>query len=746
MANASGATGVIAIGEQAAMSATSASTGIFIGQRAGRGGTSTSHYGTTNTIAIGNNSFFSGTNIINCIAIGTDAAKFQHIASDTINIGREAGYAISGHGHGGHHANTMQGINIGYQAGSYPTINHLYYPYANGAEYGQAQGVINIGRQAGKLNTNPDDINIGAAAGFNGRWKPFSGSGYNVNIGYSAGCFATSGKDNVRLGSHAGYSAMMASHSIAIGAESLYSGANATYGIAMGRGSSQYFIGGDIGNTNADAPLALGHYSNQFKTGETQNTYIGNYAGRGGSIANITPQTGQHAGDYKESQYQVGVGNGALQGTGGQTWNSDYVVAIGYRAGYVGLGNSENTTLIGAEAGGSVSSFGGGKTTAIGYKAAYAATSSKESIFVGNQAGHSASRQDNSIYIGMDSGYFDSNGSYNTHLGHQAAYNANSNSFSISMGLYSMYDNRGAQAAIFIGEYAGYSGTQMNSTTAIGSRAGYSGRSDYNSTFIGESAGRVAGWQAAGNTTRGYNVAVGTSALDRVTGATHCVAVGPNAAESAGNPWQGYVTQGNIPQDYNIYVGAQTAQWSRSSEHNIGIGYSTMSSARTANENIAIGRNSTFYGSMKAGATGAGGGRNIAIGKNSFYSGTTAEDSISIGASASYLGGGSYNIALGNYSLTTATGSTGSDHMLHDSNISIGNKAAQFMLSGTSNIFIGRGAGSVPDEVSADSFREGANNIYVGTFTQPGVGNASGANAKGFANHRENSYRSHYSR
>ena len=737
MANASGATGVIAIGEQAAMSATNANTGIFIGQRAGRSGNTT-----TNSIAIGNNTFFSGTNIINCIAIGTDAAKFQHIASDTINIGREAGMSISGSGHGGHHSNTMQSINIGFQAGSTPGINQTHFPYPNGAKFGQAKGIINIGRLSGKHNTNTDDINIGASAGSFGRWKTGSGSGWNINVGYQAGAYGTSGKDNVRIGSDAGYSGMNASHSIAIGSESLYSGSNASYAIAMGRGTSYNFIGGTIGGMDADAPLAIGHYSNQFKTGETQNTYIGHYAGRGGtSVADITPQTGEIVSTYKESTKQVAIGFKALEGVGGATYKSDSVVAIGYKAGLLGLSNSLGQILIGHEAGAATSTFNGGYGIGIGFAAAYQATNSKESTFIGTYAGYGASNQKNGVYIGYGAGRNDKGGQWNTHIGDYVAYDATNNISMSSLGQLSNRFTSNSEYGTSIGMRAGYSGFNMNYTTSVGTRAGYSGRSDFRSTFIGAYAGLSAGWQDTTNTTRGYNVAVGYTTMQDVTGGTHNVAIGNATMYEAGKPWGGVnntsQSKANIAQSYNTYIGNQTAQYTRSSEYNIGIGHFAMRSGHCASENIAIGRLAAYRGSMKSGTAGGGDGRNISIGKESFYSGTSAEDAIAIGSSASYLGGGSYNVALGRNSLKAATGTTNANHMLHDSNIAVGNNAALFMYSGTSNIFIGRGAGNDIDELASLCFRSGSNNIYIGTYAAPGIGNASGSNDLGIANHRE---------
>lgn len=178
--------------------------------------------------------------------------------------------------------------------------------------------------------------------------------------------------------------------------------------------------------------------------------------------------------------------------------------------------------------------------------------------------------------------------------------------------------------------------------TAIGTEAGYSMTTGMRNVYVGRQAGYL-------HNTQNGNVALGSSALYHAKGNDH-IAIGDSA-----------------------YFGAASGT---ASTGNIAIGKRALASATTAASNIAIGR--VALGNITTGSS------NTIIGHNA-YAGNSAtnggQHNIALGTNAMFsANGGSFNIAMNNFSLRYNTG---------DHNIALGSASLWENTTGSRNIAIG---------------------------------------------------------
>ncbi len=147
----------------------------------------------------------------------------------------------------------------------------------------------------------------------------------------------------------------------------------------------------------------------------TENTYIGNQAGKGGS-GNDAYNTGigsfaLHAITDGNSNVAVGIDVGTALTTG------DNNMLIGRQAGNTMTGTS-NTILIGYGAGTAINSTDANGTVAIGYQALNAITSPAGNTAIGYQAGHELVTGHSNTFVGYEAGGdFDSGESNMTAIG-----------------------------------------------------------------------------------------------------------------------------------------------------------------------------------------------------------------------------------------------------------------------------------------------------------------------------------------
>jgi len=190
-------------------------------------------------------------------------------------------------------------------------------------------------------------------------------------------------------------------------------------GMTVGRGGGEVASNTAVGasalaaNTSGATSVAVGYGSLGTATTGVDNVSIGYNSMNGNN-----------------GSYNIGIGRGALNGTGSAT---TYSTAVGYQALNSATGN--NNTAIGAQA--LISNTTSSNNTAVGYQAMYSYQTGGDNVAVGTQAGYSINGNGNSTFVGRSAGY-NSTGGNNTCLGYQAG-----------------YSNTTGAGGIFIGQGAG---------------------------------------------------------------------------------------------------------------------------------------------------------------------------------------------------------------------------------------------------------------------------------------------------
>jgi hypothetical protein len=184
--------------------------------------------------------------------------------------------------------------------------------------------------------------------------------------------------------------------------------------------------------------------------------------------------------------------------------------------------------------------------------------------------------------------------------------------------------------------------TTGSRNTAVGTEAGFAVSTGQRNVFVG----RQAGWQT---TTQSGNVALGSSALYHAKGNDN-IAIGDSAYFGAASG------TASAP---NIAIGKRALASATTAGSNLVIGRIAFSNVTTASQNTIIGNNA-----FSSNSSTNGGQHNIAIGANVMFS----------------ANGGSFNIAMNNFSLRNNTG---------DHNIALGASSLWNNTSGNRNIALG---------------------------------------------------------
>ena len=253
------------------------------------------------------------------------------------------------------------------------------------------QGNINLSSATGAIYF--DDIryiyassaNDSIVFGENAGATFYSGSQYNVALGYEAGRYASTTSYNVMIGYLAGESSTSSSNVlIGVNAGQFNTGySNVSIGYSAGdnnSGDENQLLGSYAGSTNTgDYNNFFGYAAGRYNTGD-YNEFIGTYSAyrNNGDFNQII---GSHAGYGLKSTSTVAIGSEALFGPG-----SSYVslnnVALGYRAGYVSANGSGNNILIGYQVADNLTT--GNNNIIIGYDIDSPTATADNILSVGN--------------------------------------------------------------------------------------------------------------------------------------------------------------------------------------------------------------------------------------------------------------------------------------------------------------------------------------------------------------------------
>jgi hypothetical protein len=348
----------------------------------------------------------------------------------------------------------------------------------------------------------------------------------------------------------------------------------------------------------------------------------------------------------------IAVGLGALGSQNSNTLNN---TAVGYRAAYSATSGADNTA-VGYEAAYTNSAISG--ITAVGYETLYSTTAINDGF--GYQAGDNNTSGSDSVAIGyqsiLSSVTTPATGGANTAVGFQALYFPGAGTDNTAVGKQALYSNTGSDAC-----------------TAVGSQA------LYNLTNTGDSFGYQAGY----NITNGLsNVAIGYQSMygsgsAPLTSITN-TAVGAQALYSI----QSTATE-------NTAVGYQSLYSMTTGIQNTAMGYQALYSVTTASHSTAIGYLALYSSTTQNDALGYEAGQYITTGTGNVAVGYEAMQGIS-GTPLT----GNYNTAVGHLALNSLQGSA------------VGNTALGYQAGY---------AGSYP--VTTDTY-----NTFIGYQAQEGSG------------------------
>jgi hypothetical protein len=237
-----------------------------------------------------------------------------------------------------------------------------------------------------------------------------------------------------------------------MGYELLGAGSESVFYIRPHRDQNNFMFGrlAGLNITHAERNVSIGERSAQLLTSGVQNVFVGDFAGNDLQTGGRNTCVGYGACDGIEGSYNVGIGQGALAGSG--TFN--YATAVGRNAG------SSLTT--------------GSKNLFFGYQAGPLIDEGIENVVIGQNSGNTIDVGDQNIAIGVDS------------LTQVTDHNRN-----VALGVKALRYQAGAEN-IGLGFQAG-AGTSSTSAgdgnIFIGDSAGYSSQGEGN-IFIGHEAAR----------------------------------------------------------------------------------------------------------------------------------------------------------------------------------------------------------------------------------------------------------------
>ena len=467
-----------------------------------------------------------------------------------------------------------------------------------------------------------------------------------------------------------------------------------------------------------------------------------------------------------------GIAKNAIAALSGVAIGSLSVNALTYGSGLVKTGNNITTDVNGSgqlshlffkdhrirignhngfdsDGSGMSNSLGSGAIV-IGELAGYNSILSNHTIMVGSGAGASASGHNYGILIGSNAGSGDPStpsgvpldgggGSLEViAIGTRAFTQSHSQDYSIIIGADAggeIPSGFGVDSNIIIGRNAGYaiSGAIGSQNTFIGHGAGSGSRHSDENIGIGVRSLSEYYGPVSGKTENDLHVAIGTDSMTHASGLFRCIALGDQALSYA----SGDSSSGPYSAD-QIAIGHQAASYSFNDNRNISIGRAAGYKSSGMASAVNIG---TFAGMNAVADHGYG----INIGQYAGYGSNVNQSMILIGRSAGRYAGSSasgvtpdgYNVGIGDGVLQSSSGITFSlaigylagsyrngmtngSTSAASSNIMIGTNAGRYGR-GSSNTFIGYGAGSEQELSKAIVIKNGGDSTSNTTWINSGV-------------------------
>ena len=556
----------IAIGSNSLQLATTCTYQIAIGLNAMGLATNTGTLG----VAVGVNALGNLTSSSYAIALGYNAGTgITSGSSDMIAIGRTAmGGVVSTSGYSG-------GVAIGYGAMLYCNANYLI-------AIGQS-AMGGGGGTSSTSNSGTSCVAVGPLALY-----MLTTASYVVGLGYAAGYSVGAGSDIIAIGRNAINGTVSGTNTdiIAIGQGALPNLNGCAYNTAIGTlaMASASQITGLYNN-------AIGYAALNSLTSGSYNLAIGVNSGSQVTSGSYNVMVSGYRGGYglTTGTFHVAIGYNALGGTASGT-NTD-CVAIGQRALY-NLGSSAAYHIaIGYQAMGNTGTNTGSSCIALGANALAAATSASNCIAIGTYAGQNLTTASGCIMIGVSSMAGVCTATDTLAIGYSAGGSVTSGSYNCFFGAYSGQQTTTSLGNVAMGYYA------LNSQTTGASTNGYN-------VAIGYTAGQ--------NITGRSNVYIGPGTTASTTGGYN-VCIGPSAGAVTGGSYNieiGYaVTVGSATGDSQINIGNA---YKRDTSGNVTLNhgssgatliYTTSSSALTLASGITLNSANNVFKRVVTGAT-----------------------------------------------------------------------------------------------------------------------------------------------
>lgn len=616
---------------------------------------------------------------------------------------------------------------IEYEIGKWRCVSYSRYNVIPGGEisdasYGAAwNGVTTVGASKNALY---DKIETLADNGVNTDITALQGLDpiyYNIIIGETTtGAALTTGWQNILLGLNAGNKLETGARNIAIGTQALELNVSNSNNIAVGYKA--------LGNSTADANIAIGDRASEYNTTGINNTAVGIHALTANQTGSYNTAVGYEAlttttatrntaigwdslTDTTTGGYNTAVGQHALSRNTEGTYN----VALGRGAGYNHADGStplitpECSVYIGAQSKGKddaddnsivigYNAIGeGANTTVIGNSNTVTThlhgdrliqDDGDDNIVVGDATtGDAISTGTKNVVVGANALTDNSTGAGNTAMGDEALRDTTASS-NTGIGGNALGTNTLGNNNVAVGHNAGLfhadgitALTDPENSIYIGKGTRGKDNADDNSTVIGYNAiGKGTNTTVIGNTST-TDTYINTKRVILDNSSNIVLAdTSASAGTAITTGWQNVImgtnTATNLVDGYrNIAIGTEALEQNVLGDNNVAIGWQALEWNKV-NENIGIGAYAAKGNSI--------GEYNTAIGTNALAANQTGSDNTALGYYAAKNLSSSMNTAIGCYALSYTTDG--------QSNTAVGAYAANGNTAGTNNTAIGTNA------------------------------------------------------